>query len=69
MSHRPMTRAILASALIAGVLCAGCGQKQETTAPTSPASPASNNTQYPHGTVQDRSARERPMPLNTDTGK
>jgi hypothetical protein len=48
-------------------LCFGCGQKSET--PASPPAPPASNTQYPPGYVEQRNARERPMPLNTQTGK
>jgi len=54
--------------MLAMGLCAGCGQKQEAPV-TPPAAPLANNTQYPPGYVQQRTARERPMPLNTQTGR
>ncbi|HLK61463.1 MAG TPA: hypothetical protein VKU00_33245 [Chthonomonadaceae bacterium] len=73
MSRRPrvfpfLPLILLAASLAAGLL-AGCAQKQEATAVPPPAAPAADAKQYPPDYVQQRTARERPMPMNTDTGK
>jgi hypothetical protein len=66
MLWRSKALALISCALLAGCCCVGCGPKQEEAAPPAP---ATNNTQYPPGYVEQRTARERPMPMNTQTGK
>jgi energy-converting hydrogenase Eha subunit F len=67
MAQRSRVFAFILGVLLAVGFCAGCGQKQEATAP--PPAPPANDTRYPADYVQQRTARERPMPMNTQTGK
>ena len=65
MTRRSVVFAFLPLILLFVGLCAGCTQKQEATTPPA----AADDTQYSPDYVQQRTARERPMPLNTQTGK
>jgi len=66
MTRRSIVLMFAPFVLLTTALCAGCGQKP---AAAPPPPPPANNTQYPPGYVQQRTAEERPMPLNTQTGK
>jgi hypothetical protein len=66
MARRSIVVTLIPFTLVAVGTCGGCGQKQDAAVP---AAPQANNTRYPPEYVQQRTARERPMPLNTETGK